>query len=94
MYATESTAAVSPRIQQVPDAVQSVDHLSASLMNAIEELQRRLVPVLRDEPTKSTNGEAKDAHPMVPLAHSLSCSCHKLRSAIESVESILGRLEL
>ena len=95
MYETDARlAAEASRSQQVPDAVQSLDHLSAGVMSAVEELQRRLVPVLRDEPTRATGDEKKAEQAMVPLAHSISCSCRILRSTKESIESILDRLEL
>jgi hypothetical protein len=93
MYDEKTCCAVTERRPEVHDATNAVDNIATNLMQLVDSLDKKLVAVLREAgPTACQQPDTPPA--MVPLARSLSDSCHKLTFCVNGIESILGRLEV
>jgi len=94
----ENTAEISQtapaRQPQIPNELEQMGEVASQIEEAIKQLEQRLDPVLRREPTAIIDDSAKDAEALVPHAENLRVLRRKLDQIFRSVVDLTARLEV
>lgn len=90
-----SGAGTAERRSQIKEGMEVLNAAVQSTMDSIQELERRLYPVLiRNEPSPACGWGLEDAQPLVPLANELRDLHVTASGSNVRVIDILQRLEL
>jgi hypothetical protein len=79
---------------QVQNCLDELSQVTATLGEALDALEHRLGPVLRDQEPILTEDEARPEQLLVPLAHELRLRTGQLHDHVSAIRLIMDRLEL